>query len=284
MTEVFIDTGLDSVKLLPFLFLTYWIMEYIEHKTGDKTRKFLQKSGKWGPIFGSLAGLLPQCGFSAAASNLYAGRIVSMGTLIAIYLSTSDEMLPVLISESADTALIVKILAIKLIIGLAAGFCIDFCSRACNGAKKVQADIHSLCEHEHCHCEKSIFRSALHHTAQIFFFLVVVSLALNLVLFWKGEEVLAGLLLNRPVIGQLLAGMVGLIPNCAASVVITQLYMQGAMSFGAMMSGLLVGAGVGILVLCRVNHNKKENLKIIGLLYGIGVAAGIVIELAGMAG
>lgn len=280
MWDVILDTLLDSVKLIPFLFLTYLAMEYLEHKTAGKLQATIKKGGRLGPLFGGVLGAVPQCGFSAAASNLYAGRVITLGTLIAIYLSTSDEMLPILISE-ADTvgmSAIFKILALKAGIGILAGFVIDLLVRP----KKEEHDhIHEMCEHEHCHCGggTSIVKSALVHTGRITLFLVLISFALNTVLFFLGEDVLKTLILNKPVIGELLAGLVGLIPNCASSVVLTQLYLEGAMSFAACMSGLLVGAGVGILVLFRANQDRKETVKIVLLLYGIGVAVGILMEL-----
>lgn len=278
----------EAVKLLPFLFLTYLAMEYLEHKTGEKAKHMVQKAGKWGPLIGGIAGAVPQCGFSAAASNLYAGRVITLGTLIAIFLSTSDEMLPILISAKMPVETIGGILLAKIVIGTAAGFAVDMLLRKKEKAHHHHHDhdhdhehshIHELCEHEHCNCEKGIVRSALKHTVQIAFFIIIITFVLHLVLEFVGEDALAKLILNQPVLGPILAGLVGLIPNCASSVVITQLYVENAMSLGAMMSGLLVGSGVGLLVLFRVNHNKKENLKILGLLYLIGVAVGIVIEL-----
>lgn len=280
MLDVVKDTLLDAVKLIPFLFLTYLLMEYWEHKTKEKTKQLMKKAGKFGPVIGAAAGVLPQCGFSAAAAGLYAGRIISMGTLLAIFLSTSDEMLPILISEAVSVGVILKILGLKLFIGMTAGIVIDM---VIHPKEQKHDHIHEMCEHDHCHCEEgSVLKSALYHTGKISFFLIVVSFVLNLVLYFLGEDALSMLLLNRPVIGQLLSGIVGLIPNCAASVVITQLYLEGAMSFGAMMSGLLVGAGVGILVLFKVNKDKKETFKIIGLLYVIGVTAGLLTELLGI--
>lgn len=276
--HIFEHTVLDTVKLIPFLFLTYLVMEYLEHKTGDKTRKIVQKAGKWGPLIGGVAGAVPQCGFSAAASGLYAGRVITLGTLLAIYLSTSDEMLPILISEQAPMSLIVKLLVAKVLIGAVAGFVIDFFLRGKEEEEHDHHHIHEICEHEHCNCEKGIFRSAVSHTLQITFFILLITLILNGVLEFVGEDALANLILNRPVLGPVLAGVVGLIPNCASSVVITQLYLKGALGVGSMMAGLLVNAGLGLLVLFRVNHDKKENLKILGLLYVIGVVAGIVIE------
>lgn len=275
MTDIILDTLLDTAKLIPFLFLTYLAMEYLEHKTGDGSRKLIQRAGKFGPVIGGLLGIVPQCGFSAAASNLYAGRVVTLGTLMAIYLSTSDEMLPILISEQAPVGTILRILASKALTGILAGLVIDFVLRR-KGVEEHEC-IHDICQHEHCHCEKGILRSAVSHTLQISAFILIVSFSLNLLLYFGGEEVLANLILNRRILGPVLAGIVGLIPNCAGSVVITQLYLQGAMSIGAAMAGLLTGSGVGILVLLRVNHNRAENAKILGLLYVIGVSAGIIL-------
>ena len=324
MFDIIADTLLDTIKLVPFLFLTYLAMEYLEHKAGEKTAHMVRKAGKWGPLIGGLAGAVPQCGFSAAASNLYAGRVISLGTLLAIYLSTSDEMLPILISERAPVSLIVQIVAVKAVIGIVAGFVVDAIMRGrslsgeayghhhrekqghhsavMHGHSMPQEahghdghahnhdghqheheehyHIHEICEHDHCNCEKDgVFLSAVKHTIQITFFVMLISFVLNLVLYFVGEDALAHLILDRPVLGPVLAGVVGLVPNCAASVVITQLFLEGVIGMGAMMAGLLVGAGVGLVVLFRVNHHKGENLKIVGLLYGIGVAMGIVIEL-----
>lgn len=288
MLEIIKDTLIDGVRLLPFLFITYLIMEYLEHKTGKKTKNIIQKSGKLGPLWGGILGIFPQCGFSAAASNLYAGRVITLGTLIAIFLSTSDEMLPVLISENAPIGLIVKILAIKLIIGILAGFVVDFIGhtinknrkRVENRAEEIEEEIGHICEHEHCHCEKGgILKSSITHTLNIFVFIIIITFILNVIIHFFGEENLSNLILNMPIIGPIIAGIVGLIPNCAGSVILTQLYLQNVISIGSMIGGLLVGSGIGILILFRVNKNVKENLKILGLLYAIGVVCGIVIDL-----
>ena len=280
MLDVILDTTIDALKILPFLFLTYIVMEYIEHKMSEKTKTLIQKSGKVGPLYGGILGILPQCGFSAAASNLYVARIITLGTLIAVYLSTSDEMLPILISEQVSVGIIIKILLLKAFIGILAGFIIDFVLRK---KEKQTENIKHLCEHEHCHCnEKNILISALKHSLNIFIFIYITSFLLNLLFSYIGEETLASFILNKPIISELLAGIVGLIPNCAASVVITELYINGVISLGAMMSGLLVGAGVSLLILFRINDNLKENLKITLLLYLIGVVAGILIELSGI--
>lgn len=282
MFEIILDTLLDSVRLLPFLFLTYLAMEYLEHKAGERLQSIIRKSGKCGPLIGSLLGVFPQCGFSAAASNFYAGRIITIGTLISIYLATSDEMLPILISENAGMGMILKILGAKVIIGTIAGMIIDVVANRFFYKKERKPEIEHLCEQHHCHCKEGILKSALHHTFEIFIYLLIVSFILNILIAIIGEDFLASLVLNRVVIGELLAGVIGLIPNCAASVIITQLYLKGILNAGAMMSGLLVGAGVGIIVLLRVNDRPKENAVIISLLYVVGVAAGIVVELMGV--
>lgn len=268
----------DSLKILPFLFITYLAMEVLEKKAGEKTNLWLEKAGKAGPIAGGFLGVIPQCGMSTAASNLYAGRIISVGTLVAIYLSTSDEMLPIMISWSVDTMIIVKILAIKVVFAMIAGFLIDFLYRIMKKEEHQEMKIHDFCEHEHCHCEDGVLKSALRHTLQIFLFVFLITIALNIGVEIIGEEQLANFILNRPILGPVLAGMIGLLPNCAASVVITQMFLDGLMSFGTMMAGLLVGAGVGILVLLRVNEDRAESFKIIGTLYSIGVLGGIFLN------
>lgn len=282
MTELFHiaeHTIIENLSLIPFLFLTYLLMEFWEHKAGDKANRLVQKSGRFAPIIGAVTGAVPQCGFSTAASNLYAGRVISPGTLIAIYLSTSDEMLPIMISEKVAPSFILLVLGLKVLIGALAGLTIDV-------LWKKQEDehfhIHEMCEEENCHCEKGIWHSALVHTLHITAFILLVSFVLNLVMHTVGEEALGSLVLNKPILGPMVSGLIGLIPNCVSSVVITQLFLKGAMDFGGMMAGLLINAGVGLLVLFRVNHNRRENLQIIGMLYGIGVIAGIFIELLGV--
>lgn len=287
MPGVISDTFLDVIKLLPFLFLAYLAMEYMEHRMGEKAEELVKKAGRFGPVIGGLLGIVPQCGFSAAASNLYAGRVITVGTLMAVYLSTSDEMLPILISEQTAPGTILGILLAKAAIGIAVGLLLDFALRrksmgghASGMSAHIQGHhIHEICQHEHCGCEKGVFRSAVSHTAQIALFILLITFVLNLALFLAGEEALSGMILNRPVAGPLLAGLVGMIPNCAGSVVITQLYLEGVLGIGSAMAGLLTGSGVGLLVLFRVNHNTKENIKLLALLYGIGALVGMVIEM-----
>lgn len=277
--EVIIDGLIDNLKILPFLFATFLLMEYLEDKMKDKTRESLKKAGKIGPLWGSVLGIIPQCGFSAAASNLYAGRVITMGTLIAIYLSTSDEMLPILISAKAPVVLIVEILLVKVVIGIIAGFIMDLVASKLFKFEEKDVDIHHFCEHEHCECGHGIVKPAIKHTLKIFVFLLIVSVVIGIVVELVGLEAISSSVIGNSFLGPLIAGLIGLIPNCAASVVITGLYIEGALSFGTMISGLLVGAGVGILVLCRVNEAKKENVIIISYLYVVGVICGMLLNL-----
>ena len=297
MLEIIEETLIDVIKLLPFLFITYLIMEYIEHKMGHKTKKAIKKSGKWGPIIGSVLGVFPQCGFSVSATNLYAGRVITLGTLIAVYLSTSDEMLPIFISEAVSPIIILKILGIKLIIGMIAGTIIDLLTHIMyknkNTIKKdnkniieesEENEIGHMCEEDHCHCNESgILKSAVHHTLSILLFIIIITFIINIAVHFVGEETIASWILNKPVIGPVIASLIGLIPNCAASVIITNMYLENVISLGSMISGLLTGAGVGLAVLFKTNNKIKENIGIVVLLYAIGVISGIIIDLIGIA-
>lgn len=274
MLDVIVDTLLDGIKLIPFLFIAFLILELLEHKLSGKNKKIIEKSGKFGPIIGSMLGAFPQCGFSVAATNFYATRIITLGTLISIYLSTSDEMLPLLISEGVNIKLIIKVLGIKILIGMISGFIIDLIFR-----KKEKNHIHDFCEEERCNCKNGVLISTIKHTLNITLFIIIISFILNTIIYYVGEDTLGNLIFRKKVLGPILSSLIGLIPNCASSVVITQLYLENVISFGAMMSGLLTGSGVAILVLFKVNKNLKENLKILGLVYIIGVISGIIIEL-----
>ena len=282
MLEVIEDALIDSVKLLPFLFITYLIMEYIEHKTSDKSKEAIKKSGKFGPIIGSILGIFPQCGFSVSATNLYAARVITLGTLIAVYLSTSDEMLPIFISEAVPISTIVKILAVKLIIGIIAGFLIDLVLRIKNKNKNEEEKIVDLCEKEHCHCDHGIVKSALKHTVSIFIFIIIITLLINIAIFFIGEESIASFIEINPVLGPVLAGIIGLIPNCASSVILTQLYLENIVTASTMISGLLVNAGVGLAVLFKMNKGIKQNILIVILLYVVGVISGLILQLVGI--
>lgn len=280
-------TGLEVLSLLPFLFLTYLVMEWMEHKMGDGTRHVIERAGRFGPALGGALGMVPQCGFSSAAAGLYAGRVVSLGTLFAVFLSTSDEMLAIAISHLPQGTVevwdIIKMVAVKAVMGMAWGFLIDLLlpkKRACH--EKEHDHIGEMCDHHHCGCEKGIFRSAVKHALEVSLFIFLVSFALDVVVHLIGEETLATFLASGGIFTSLISPLVGLIPNCAASVIITELYLSGALSVGALYGGLLTGAGVGILVLFRTNRPLKENLLIAAGLYGIGALTGVLIDLLGL--
>ena len=312
----------DTLYLIPFLFVTYLAMEWLEHRTAGKTQEAIQRAGAAGPIAGALLGAVPQCGFSAAAATLYAGRVVTLGTVFAVFLSTSDEMLPIFLAEQVPADVILKILGVKVVIGMVMGFIVDAVLRIARRDKQ-RLRIHELCERDHCHCGgdcatcesnpelvyehhddcatgcthehhhhdhghdhdhgwKDIFKSALVHTVQVAVFVFVITIVLNAALEVVGEDALASFLGANPVLSVLGAALVGLVPNCAASVVIAQLYVEGLLGAGAMLAGLLVSAGVGLLVLLRTNRHIKENLAIIGVLYVTGVAWGLVVNALGI--
>ena len=282
MIEIIEETLIDSIKLLPFLFITYLIMEYIEHKTSDKLKNTIKKCGKYGPVIGGLLGTIPQCGFSVAATNLYATRIITLGTLISVYLATSDEMIPILLSEGAPITTILLILGIKLVIAIIAGFIIDFIIRRKNKENDEEERIIDLCEKEHCHCEHGIFKSALKHTLNIFVFIIIITFIINILIHFIGEDNIANFVRINPILGPVLAGIIGLIPNCASSVILTQLYVENVIPVATMISGLLAGTGIGLAVLFRMNKGIKENLKITALMYVIGVISGIILQLIGV--
>lgn len=267
----------DSIKLLPFLFIAFFIIELIEHKLSNKSKMIIAKSGRFGPIIGSLLGLIPQCGFSVIATNLYITRILSLGTLISIYLSTSDEMLIILLSRNASFSTILPLLAIKFIVGIISGFTIDFLLRN----KKKKQETYSICEDEHCGCEEeeNLFKSSLIHTIKTFIFIFIATFIITLVFELFGEEYLSKLLLKNTIVSPFITSLIGLIPNCASSVILTELYLSNSINFASIISGLLTGSGVAILVLFKTNKNLKENLTILGLIYGIGVMMGVIITI-----
>ncbi len=276
--DILLDTLLDTAKLLPFLFLTYLLMEFLEHRAGNATGRLLGSSGRVGPLIGGLLGIVPQCGFSAAAAGLYAGRVITVGTLLSVWLATSDEMLPILISSGVSVGFLFRFLGWKLACGIVAGFAVDGVFRLLH-RERAHSHIEDFCEREHCHCGDHFALSALRHTVKITVFLFLISLALNALIAAVGEERIAGLVLNRPVLGNLLSGVVGLIPNCASSVVLTELYLSGVISVGAMLSGLLVNAGVGVLVLFRNNRPVWDSVRVVAILLGTGLLCGILTDL-----
>ena len=282
MLEIIEDTLIDSIKLLPFLFITYLLMELLENKASEKSLKVIKKSGKFGPILGSLLGIVPQCGFSAAAASLYAGKIISIGSLIAIFLSTSDEMLPILISSAAPISLIIKILLIKLIIGIVFGVIIDiiFTKKNNINIEDDKTHIHDICEDEHCHCnEDGILRSSIKHTLHIFIYVFIIVLAITILINIIGEDSIANIMTKTNILGPFVSSLIGIIPNCASSVIITQLYLKDMITFGSLIAGLLMNSGIGMLILFRLNKNKKENFLILLILFVISIISGIIIDL-----
>ena len=277
MLDILIDAVVDSLKTLPFLFGAYLLIEFLEHRAGGSMTRLLHRLGPLGPVGGAALGCVPQCGFSVAAANFYAGRLITPGTLIAVFLSTSDEALPVLISSPGAMKSLGLLLGVKLAAGVLVGIAVDvvygrFLKR------EPSEPFHELCQD--CGCEeKGVFRSALGHTVKIFLFLLAVNIALGFATELVGEENISRILLSGSVWQPLLAGLIGFIPNCAASVLLTELYLGGSLSFGAAVAGLCTGAGLGLLVLFRVNKNWRENLSIAGVLYVASVAAGALCQM-----
>ena len=280
MIDIILDTLIDSLKLLPFLFIAFLIIELIEHKLNKQTKELVSKSGTVGPLIGSLLGLFPQCGFSVMATNLYVTRIITLGTLISIYLATSDEMLPIMLSQKIAFIEIVKLLGIKFICGIIWGFIIDL---LLNKKSKKENINYEICDEDHCNChEEGVIKSTLIHTLKTLLFIMLVSFLLNILLYFIGEDNLSKLFLKNSIFGPFISSLLGLIPNCGSSIVITELYLNGAISLGSAMAGLLTGSGVALLVLFKENKDIKENVTILSLLYGLGVISGIIIELITM--
>ncbi len=279
LIHTFTHTFLDTLKALPFLFGVYLLIEFLEHKASDKLENALRRLGPFGPVGGAALGCIPQCGFSVVASNLYSGRIISLGTLLAVFISTSDEAIPLLLTAPNAGKEILRLIVAKIVIALVAGLLVDGIIRFFR--KKSNEDnepYHDLCEG--CGCEDhSIIYSALKHTLQIFIFMFAVSFVFGLAVELVGEDTIGKFMMTDSFLQPILAALVGLIPNCAPSIILTQLYMQGSLSFGSVIAGLSTGAGMGLVVLFRTNKNIKQNLAIMGLLYAIGAAAGVIVDL-----
>lgn len=284
MWDMILDCLLDSLKdcaiMLPILFLAYLLMEFIESRAGEKLNRTVAKVGVAGPALGGLLGAVPQCGFSGAIAGFYAAGLVTLGTLLSVFLSTSDEMLPILISNRIAPGEIAKILLFKVIGGIIAGFIIDLVARIIKKQRVTDSEhIHDFCEQEHCECEENIWISALKHTVKVILLIFVVTFALNIIFEVWGAEFFRGIITNVPVLGEMLLALIGLIPNCSASVLITELYVEGILGAGQLISGLMANAGVGLLVLFRLNKKLKENLLIVVLLYVCAVVLGVVTSL-----
>ena len=279
--EVLIHGLGEALILIPFLYLTYLLMEFIEHKASDKVKGVMTRAGGFGPVVGGVFGAVPQCGFSAAAANLYTGRVITLGTLVAVFLSTSDEMLPILIAGNMKIGTVMLIIAYKCVVGIAMGFAIDVTMKLMK-IRREEINIDEICEVDDCHCENGIFHSAIHHTLSVSLFVFAVTLFTNMLVFFIGDDALGGTLLALPVLGHAISALIGLIPNCASSVALTRLAMSGVISTGAMMSGLFAGAGVGLLILFKMNRHPKENAIILGLLVVIGIVFGLLADIVGI--
>jgi len=276
MLDCLLDALLDTLKLLPYLLVTFIVLELIEHKLSKKSEKILSKNKKYGPVIGGLLGGLPQCGFSAMAANLFSSHIITTGTLVAIFLSTSDEMLPIMLSEQVDIMLILKIIGFKVLVGIIIGFIVDLVFK-----KKAQNNsISKICEHDHCHCEKDgVIISSIKHTLKTGLFILIANILIGLVIFFVGEDSIKEVLLNKNIFGYFVASLIGLIPNCAPSVIMTELYLSNMITIGTLLSGLLTGSGLGILLLFKSNKDLKENLKVLSIIYLVGVIIGFIVDI-----
>ena len=295
-----IDALMDSAKLIPFLFAIYILLEFIDRKSGTKVYSAIRKAKGFGPLLGGGVGVVPQCGLSAAAATLFSRRVITLGTMIAVFLSASDDMLPICITESVPAGTIVKILLTKLILGVVSGYMVDIVLKLIKQPKNANSGViagarpagikmmsRKQTEEEVVICTASCCKgnfwiAVIKHTLQVFVFVLAVSVVMNVIIGSLGEEAIGAMFRNIPIVGVFVAALIGLIPNCASSIVITQLYLSGAMSTGAFIGGLLVNAGVGLITLVKLNKDKKENVKIVLVLYCIGVFWGILLELTGI--
>lgn len=273
MNEIIIDTVLDILKIIPFLFVAFFIIEYTEHKLNHESTKIVKKAGKLGPMIGSLLGAIPQCGFSVLATNLYVTRIITLGTLISIYLSTSDEMLLIMLAEKANIKDILSLVIIKIIIGMVCGFLIDLF------IKNKDEKKYDICKQDQCDCEHSPIKSAIKHTLKTSTFIIIITFILNACFHYIGEDNVKNIFNQNNLLTPFISSLVGLIPNCGASVIITELYLNNVLTFAQSIAGLLTNSGVALLILFKSNNNIKENMKIIGILYVVGVTTGLILEL-----
>ena len=321
--DVLLDGVHDTAELIPFLLLTYVAMEALEHGTAGSAERLIARADKSGPIVGALLGAVPQCGFSAMAATRYAGRVISAGTLVAVILSTSDELIPVFMARGAQVGRLGAIIGAKVVVGLVVGLIVDVILRALHRAGDGHPHIAELCERAHCHCGDAdipvadelasvvhgghghdhghshdhahdhahggthgrwwhIFRSACIHTIEVTLFIFVISVAFGLVIELVGEDALAATLGVHPVRATFLAALIGLIPNCGASVAIAQLFLDGTLATGPMLAGLLVSGGMGLLVLFRTNADHQQNVEIAAFIYLVGVACGLFINAMGL--
>lgn len=276
--DIILDAVLDCLKMLPFLFGAFLLLEALEHHTSERVNRILAKAGNAGPAAGALFGCVPQCGFSVVAANLYSGGVITLGTLLAVFIATSDEAILILLGNPGQGGEILKLLATKVVIAITAGYAIDAIAK---GRPHKKKDMGDMCRDCGCHEHHGILRPALHHTAKILVFLLIFTGILNFAVEMLGMEKISQILLADTLFQPLIAAFIGLIPNCASSVILTQLYLSGVISFASVIAGLCTGAGLGLAVLFKMNHDKKENIKILGVLYIISAAAGILLQLTG---
>lgn len=276
LTEIILDTVLDSIRMLPFLFVAFLLLEAVEHYSTKYVNKVLTSINKAGPLAGALFGCVPQCGFSVMATNLYAGGVVSLGTLLAVYLATSDEAVLIMLGHPGREKEILWLLLVKVVIAVVVGYLVDLFL-----ADKISApkDMDEMCSDCGCHGHHGIFRPALNHTVRIFLFILIFSGGLNLLIEGFGLETISKYLLQGSMLQPFFAALIGFIPNCASSVLLTELYLGGTLSFASVIAGLCTNAGLGLVVLFRVNKNYKENFKILGLLYVVAVLAGMILSI-----
>lgn len=277
MKDLLFDGLFDTLKILPYLFITFLILEFIEHKFKDKNEKILIKNKKYGPLVGSMLGAIPQCGFSSMAAQLYSSRVITTGSLIAVFLSTSDEMIPIMISEKVSFLLLIKIITFKIIIGMLIGFIIDFIYRKKND--NITQSINHMCEDEGCSCEDDgLIISSIKHTLKISIFILIANILINFTIFKIGEDNISNILLHHNLFSYFISSFIGLIPNCASSIILTELFVSKFITIGTLLSGLLTGSGLGILLLFKTNKNIKENIIILSIIYFVGVIIGILVD------
>lgn len=274
--EWIVESIMDCLKMLPFLFAAFACMEAVEHYSGNKMNQMLEKAGHGGPLVGAVLGCIPQCGFSVMASDLYSGGMITLGMLLAVFLATSDEAVLLMLSSPGNGGEILKLMAVKVLIGIVAGYAVDLIFHR---RKWAENPMEEICDHCGCRESHGILKPALKHTLQIFVYILVFTLAISYLIEAFGMERLSGMLMGNTLFQPMIAALIGLIPNCGASVALTQLYLGGAISFASVIAGLCTGAGVGLLVLFRVNQDKKENWKILGLLYLLGAGSGMLLQL-----
>lgn len=281
ISDVLLDAFVDTLKTLPFLFIAFLIIEFLEHKAQDKVKHLFTRAGSAGPLIGTLLGCIPQCGFSVMSANLYSSGIITLGTLIAVFLSTSDEAVILLATAHNGSFEIFKLITTKIVISLFFGYAIYLFEKKSHKCHHHHHS-HDLCEHDHCGCDEhgGVIRPAVIHTIKVFGFLLLFTVLIDLLVAFIGTEKLSHLLLSDSVLQPLLSAVIGFIPNCASSILLTQLYIEGTLSFGALISGLCTNAGAGMLILFRDKTKIKENFKVLGIMYVCSVVPGIILHLA----